>query len=321
MFSLRILYLLILVLPSAALLSGALAAGTLHVDLLAGSGFRAGVSLEDLPVGSAGSGSRASLGLTWGASGAGPGAALYLRQTSAFGPVGNLIMELRAAGSTNREFSASLVGRGVAGPAAVRFRLSAGNTGLGPALQLAGPPAEQFPQPSGFPGLRQGVELGVTYRVTPTLILLADPGVQFREAGVSWHLHLEARLLRQAGRDDLIIALEGVKLQREEGGGHAALRLSRQLNPRRAAPWTVSVLFGGGPDYVGPGFRLQGSSVLTGGSEVTLAASLEPWRTDRAPVDFQLELREGPLLLGSALQWGAAGVNASARVSYRLPLP
>lgn len=320
MFSLRILHLLILFSSVTAWFAGALAAGTLHVDLLAGSGVRAGVSLEDLPAGSSGSGSRASLGLTWGAAGTGPGAALYLRQTTAFGPVGNLIMELRAAGSTNREFAASLVGRGVAGPAALRFRLSTEHSGLAP-LQLAGPPADQFPQRPGLSGLHQSVELGVTYRASPTLILLADPGVYFTEAGVSWRLNLEARLLRQAGRDDLIFALEGVKLPTAESGGHAALRISRQLNPRRAAPWTFSVLFGAGPDYVGPGLRVQGSSVLKHNGELTLSASLEPWRKDRTPVQLQLELLQGPLLLGSTLHWNARSTQASARVGYRFPLP
>lgn len=325
MFSNRMLRLLLLLLPCTAVLSGAFAAGTLHVDLLVGPGFRSGISFEDLPVGSARSGARAALGVTWGTAGvaeavAAPGAALYLRQTKAFGPVGNVIMELRAAGSSNREFAASLVARGVAGPAAVRLRLSAANTGAGPPLHLAGPPADTFPQQPEFAGLRQGVELGVTYRATPTLILLADPGVFLAGTGVSWRLNVEARLLRQAGRDDLILALEGVWLQREESGGHAALRLGRQLNPRRAAPWQVSVLFGLSPDYVGPGFRLQGSTALANSSVVTLEASVEPWRTDRAPLQLQLELLQGPLLLGSELQWAAGRTNSSVRVGYRLPL-
>jgi hypothetical protein len=290
---------------------------SLQFSVAAQPDFQAGVTLEDVPVPQL-DGANASVGIAWSQ---GLAASLYLRHTTAFGPLGNLILELRAAGSTGGSYASSFVARGVAGSVAARLRLSSANSAT---LPLAGPASVTFKAPPVFPaGARHGVELGATWRASSALLVNADGGFFRLGPAAAFSLQFETRLLRHAQGHDLILGFDGYLLAGPETSGSGAVRIGRQFNRRRAAPWTVSVLFGAGPGQVGPGFRIEGTEAF-GDLEVKLAAHVEPWRLDQAPLQLQLQLQQ-PLPAGllttqlTALR-DSRGPALLLGAAWRLPL-
>jgi hypothetical protein len=298
------------------LAAGVGTAASLEFAVTAGPEFRAGLLLEEVPL-DAGSGS-ASLGLAWSD---GLAASLYLRHTTAFGPVGNLVVELRVAGSSAGLYSSALVARGVAGNVAARLRLSSRNDD---SLLSAGPAASVFPPQPRVKEPAHGLELGATWRVSPSLLFSADAGLQRATSGTAWSLAADVRLPRQADGHDLILGLDGYLLAANgQDEGFAALRVGRQFNRRRAAPWTASLLFGAGPGHAGPGFRLAGTEMVSG-AELQVPAALEFYRPDRAPLQLQLQLRQ-PLAAGSlttrlAFDWSPGEPALLLAAGYSLPV-
>lgn len=302
------LFLLLVLLRPAAL------AASLQFDLHAGP-LQGGIQLDDLPLPQG----RASVGVAWSE---GLSASLYLRHTTAFGPVGNVILELQAGGSSGGTWRTHLTARGVAGPVAARARFSAGND---PALLLAGPASSLFPAAPQLPGNWRGLELGGTWRPAAALLLDFNSSVFTAAAATGWTLSGEVRLLRQADSHDLLLGAEAYLLSSADGAaGSGALRIGRQFNERRAAPWQANLLFGAGPAYVGPGLRISGARQF-GQAELKLAAAAEFWRLDAAPLQLHVQLQQpldaGQLTAAAGLDWSSATqVSARLQLSYRLPL-
>ncbi|MEX2536708.1 MAG: hypothetical protein WD273_14020, partial [Trueperaceae bacterium] len=201
---------------------------------------------------------------------------LRLRQAGSVATVGNLITTLAADGSTAGRYSLAFTARGVLGPAALRLRASVydGSAPLAPLAEGALPDLPQL-----GPGVAVvGLEAGVSYRLSRSLIVDIGPGLFLREGRLGGRLEGEARLLRAVGGDDLSLLVH-VFAEPRFTRRSAAVGVGYSWNRRRAPSWDASVWLGWGPGGVAPGARLEGSEPLAHG-RLDLLLAAEPYRLD-----------------------------------------
>lgn len=245
---------------------------------------------------------------------------LHLREAGSLATVGNLITTLAAHGSTGGRYALAFTARGVLGPAALRLRASAFD-GHPPLAPLAEGEFSELPL-LGAGGTVLGLEMGVAYRVSRTLIVDAAPALFLRSGRLGAGFDGESRLVRFHGRNDLSLLLH---LFAEPGFDRltAAVGAGYTFNRRRAPSWTASGWLGWGPGGPAPGGRLSGRQRLENGS-LNLLLAAEPYRLDRWPyrldLTYEREAGAGELIVGllAGLE-PDAGWRAGGRAAYRLP--
>lgn len=243
-------------------------------------------------------GGHASLGVHYRSA---PGLALHLRNTTTFGPIGNVIVDFDGAATAGNGWYASLAARATAGPVALRLR--------GLALDGDGQPLLREPDPSFGPTVRShgqlvwGVQLGATYRASRELQLLFDPSLLGGGRGLALLLPLEVQLARFWNGHDLRLQVAGL-LPFHSGGDLQAWTsagLGLRINRDRAASWNAWFLLGGTTSRFSPGVSLDVQQ-STGQGAVSGSLRLEPWRNDSAPLNLRLAW-QGELGNMSARVW------------------
>lgn len=254
-------------------------AGSLVFSVGGSQPYLAGIALTDfaLPAG------RASLGIWWQRS---PGLSVHLRNTTQFGPLGNVIIDADGSVATDGRYLLRLSARGSLGPVAVRLRGWAADSDDLPAVR---PPDSNFGQPAplrGRPAL--GVQAGASWRVSRALTVSVDPSLDLRAGSGTLLLPLQLQLPRIAGGPhELILNVTtlvpfGPAAPAVWSAAGAGLRIDRG----RAAAWQLLLQLGGNADWFSPGLSFTVQDDLAGGT-VQASLQLEPWRQEATQLDLQ----------------------------------
>ena len=270
-------------------------------------------AVQDHPV----PGGRAGLGVCWHG---GPGAAVHLRYSTTWGPLGNVVADFDAA-VTPSAWSVLLAGRAVVGPVSLRLRGGTWNTGSLPRLRAQD--AAFPPRFAAFGEPLHAFEAGVTYRVSRDMLVLADAA--FKLTGDSTELRhmLEVRMPRMVHGHELRLLSEALHRTGPRGSAEAgvwsAFGIGLHLDRQRASPWTVILLLGGAERFA-PGFRITVAEGF-GPADLRIELRAEPWRTDLSGLSLDLAasgpLSGGTVRAGVTLNGWPAEVRAA--VSYSLP--
>lgn len=220
---------------------------------------------------------------------------LGLRTTLTLGPVGNVILSGRGDLATDGQFSAHLGGSAVLGALGVRAQLAAFNTdpgrfALAEAFAIDARARTGALQPGGI-GMSLGV--GVTYRLTRTVILDVDPELRYLSGqGLGGRLAATLQLRRFIDQDDGRLLLLA-DIAPGNARGFAAAGFEYRLT-RRGLPVTAASLWlGQGSRGLWPGVRLSLSGQAAAGWQGGLELALEPYRTDAPRYRGRAQLR-GP---------------------------
>lgn len=262
---------------------------------------------------------RASLGLEFLPH---PGLQLHLRHTTGLGPLGNIIIDVDAAGTIDGPARASLAGRASVGPVALRLRpyVTSGEPlpRLRPADQSFGP----LPYSPGLPVW--GVQLGASWRLNRDLMLVADPGFMFGGRGAAVLVPLELQLRALVGSHDLrllVQTLVPLSSSPQQLTAWSAAGAGLRINRQRAAAWELWLLYGGDRESQAAGLRFNVQESVAGGT-LLAGFSLEPYRSDLQPLHLQLGWH-GPVdghTLDVQFELSAPGPALSFSTSLNIPL-
>lgn len=247
-----------------------------------------------------------------------------LRETTSFGPVGNLLVHSSANLDSTGRFEFAFGAEGVVAMVAARAQLSLFTAEVG-RFELA----EAFEEARPFllePLLDFGValDLGGSYRVNRGLIVSAAPSLYLTDAeGLGGRLALEGRFAKVLGPDDL--RARALAYVSPEGEAFGALGLEYGLN-RRGLPSGRLTLWAGLNGAFAPGASLQLSQTLKAwGGSYSLLVAAEPYRLDVLPYRAALTYRQslGPGALEASF-YGTLSPRisvpaASFRLGYLLP--
>ena len=262
-------------------------------------------------------GGRASLGVDYGPS---FGAALQLRNTTSFGPLGNVILDLDASYNFGSGHALSLAARGSAGPVALRLRGATAAGDSGRPLRPADPVFQPLPAVDAADVF--SVQLGATYRLNRGLQLSADPTLLDPGAGLALLLPLEAQFSRLWNGHDLQLSLAGLvplggSGSEAWGAGGVGLRINRS----RAASWNTWLLFGMGPSGFSPGLRLEVQESLDRAGTVAASLQLEPYRTDRPALQLGVNWTSAARSLPLNIWFEAAAPAARLELGVSVGFP
>lgn len=215
-----------------------------------------------------------------------PGLDLHLRQTTGFGPLGNVIIDVDAAGSIAGPALFTVAGRASLGPVALRLRpfISSGQELT--RLRSADPGFQALPYSSGPPVW--GVQLGASWRLSRDLMLVADPALVFGARGSALQLPLEVQLRAFAGPHDLRLLVTGLipfTSSEQELTAWSAAGAGLRINRQRAAAWELWLFYGGNGVSQSPGIGFSIQEAVGGGT-LLAGLRLEPYRSDLRPLQL-----------------------------------
>ncbi len=294
-----------LLLPLLLLLSQPALSQSVRLALGGGTAGHVQLALLDqrLPSG------RASLGVHYRG---GLGVAVHLRNTTTFGPLGNVIVDLDALAEIAAGVDLAASARATAGPFALRLRA---HVATAPGLPRLREDDGNFPaRPAAGTAPVWGVQLGATYRASRELQVLFDPSLVAVTDGLSLLLPLELQLQRFLGDQDLRLQVSTLVPLTRAGGGTVAWSAAGagiRIDRGRAAAWNAWLLVGGNSRFLSPGFRLGIQDALAGG-QLRASLWLEPWRSDLEPLRLRVQW-DGPVSgveLAVHLEAAAAGATA-----------
>lgn len=229
---------------------------------------------------------------------------------SSFGPLGTTLLSGRADADTQGGFDLNLSGSGALGPTGLEASLSLFNRNPGafaPTAAYARSSRPFFPGTALATATGLQLEVGVTQRLTRTLILGASPSLSYlTSTGVGAGLESRLQLRRVAGSDNAVALLSAAS--GPSGRGFVAGGAEYQLNRRDLPTLTGALLLGYSDAGVRPGVQAGASGEL---GRVAYRAELaaEPYRRNAPPYRANLALATplGPGALG--LEFGAALAN------------
>ncbi|CAN5821113.1 hypothetical protein BH24DEI2_BH24DEI2_12350 [soil metagenome] len=248
------------------------------------------------------------------------------RETTAFGPIGNVTVRGAANFDSTGRFEVGLGAEGVIAAVAARAQLSlftaeVGRFEVGAAFQEDSRPF-LLAAPLNFGA---ALELGASYRVSRGFVANAAPALYLTDAGgVAGRVALEARLVKLVGPDDL--RLKTLTFLGPSGEQFVAVGAEYDLN-RRGWP-NARVALWAGLDGAGlkPGASVRlGQTLKSWGSSYTLLLAAEPYRHDvlpyRAAATYRQNLGPGALetsFYGTLTPRGSVPA-LSFRLGYTLP--
>lgn len=304
----------LLVLLLALLMTSAHAQSTRLTAVHAAGTFQVRFALLDMRI----AGGRASLGVHYGTA---PGLALHLRNTTTFGPLGNVIVDLDAAGTIGVGAAASLAARATAGPFALRLRLHAANSDHEP--QLREPDRSLQPMPIAEGAFTWGVQLGATWRASRELQLLFDPSIVGKGGGLAVVLPLEVQLQRFVADHDLrlrvstLVSLSGAAGPVPWSSAGVGLHIDRG----RAAAWDAWLLLGGTAERISPGLSFDVLDAVAGG-QLRAGVVIETWRSEvdqlRLGIGWTGEVQDMVLDVYARASAPTARIEAGASLSWPL---
>ena len=254
------------------------AAQTFGVGLTSTTTLEPETTVTDLDLG------RSKVNVRVAGGGAGPlELGVSARETTAFGPLGNLSVRSHAQFDTAGRFDLGLGAEGVIAAVAARAQLSlftaeVGRFDVGAAFQEEARPFV-LAAPLDFGA---ALELGASYRVSRTFIVSAAPALYLTDAGgLGGRVGLEGRFVKLVGPDDL--RLKALTFLGPAGDRFGAVGAEYDLN-RRGLPNARVALWAGLDDAgLKPGASLRLGQTLGWGGSYTLLLAAEPYRHDALP--------------------------------------
>ena len=305
----------LLILLTAVLLAQPAGAQSLRFSVAGPTAFTGQLALVDFPL----TNGRGSVGLHFASA---PGLSVHLRNTTTFGPLGNVIVDLDAAAAADGRFSAALAARGALGPVAVRLRLHAANTDLLPLLRSRdGSLAAIAPSRES---LLWGVQAGGTWRLSRELLLVFEPAWIAGSQGGALLLPFELQLPRFRDGNDLRLRVstmlplgEPAAFNSAWSAAGAGLRIDRG----RQAAWDVWLMLGGNAGLLSPGLAFGVQESLAGGL-LRVSVRAEPWRSDLPLVDIESVWSRpfGDSVLEASLALGLPAPGLVTGLAWSLPL-
>ncbi len=302
------------------LLGGAAAAQTFGVALSRTPALEPVVTLTDLELGD----HKVDIRLAGGV--AGPlEIGIAARETTSFGPVGNLTVRAAAKLDSAGRFEFALGAQGVVAAVAAQAQLSlftaeVGRFEIGEAYNGARPFLLAAPLDFGA-----ALDLSASYRVSRRFIVTAEPSLYLTDAGgFSGRLALEGRFVKVVGPDDLrpraLVYFSPV------GDPFGAVGAEYNLNRRGLPNASLAVWAGLNAEGLNPGASVQFSQTLKSlNASYSLTLAAEPYRTDLLPYRAAATYRQN--LGAGALEASLYGTltprrnvpGVSFRLGYALP--
>lgn len=248
-----------------------------------------------------------------------------LSENRAFGPLGNVVIELDAALRTDGAAQAELTARGVVGPAALRVALAAFSHDadrFDPLAAVTGERPRFRALAAGEAGY--GLRMAGSGRLNRSLVLEVDPEVYLVGGGFATRADLRLRWLRAFADNELRLLLSGYRAP-QASSAHVALGAGLVLGRGRAPDWHFTLSAGLAGDRLLPGGSVELTERLANGHVVSVFAAAEPYRSDlaayRAHGTYQAGIGPGTLLVGAhAAAFGAqGGASYGLSVGYSLP--
>lgn len=248
------------------------------------------------------------------------------RETTSFGPLGNLVVRSSAKLDSTGRFDFGLGAQGVVASVAAQAQLSLFTAEVG-RFEVAEAFAEEarpflLAAPLDFGA---ALDLSASYRVSRRFIASAAPSLYFTDAaGVGGRVALEGRFVKLVGPDDL--RARALVYANPAGAGFGAAGLEYSLN-RRGLPNARLALWAGlNGEGLSPGANLRLSQPLKSlGASYSLLLAAEPYRTDLLPYRAAATYRQnvGPGALEASF-YGTLSPRGSVpalsfRVGYSLP--
>lgn len=303
---------LLTVLLTMLFLASPVSAGSLRFTVAGGVTPALQVSLLDFQL----TNGRGSVGVHWSGT---PGLAVHLRNTTTFGPLGNVVADLDAAVNANGEFTAALAGRGALGPLAIRLRLHAGNADGLPQLRPADASFARLPAARG--SLLWGVQAGATWRLSRELLLTFEPAYLAGSRGGELLLPFELQLPRFVGSHDLRLRVSTMVPLTRSADAWSAAGAGLRIDRGRQAAWEVWLSAGGNARLFSPGLSFAVQEQLAGG-QLRAGFRLEPWRSDLSVLDLEASWTRafGSSQLETFLYMGMPATRLTAGLAWAVPV-
>ena len=302
-------------------LSLSAAAQTFGVALSYMSTLEPSFTLTDLEIGK----SKVDLRLAGGV--AGPlEFSVSARETTSFGPVGNLMVRSSAKVDSTGRFDFGLGAQGVIATVAAQAQLSlftaeVGRFEISEAYQEESRPF-LLTAPLDFGA---ALDLSASYRVSRRFIVNAAPSLYVTNlAGLGGRVALEGRFVKLVGPDD--VRARALAYLSPAGEAFGALGVEYSLNRRNLPSGHLALWAGLNGDGISPGASLQISQTLKSlNSSYSLFLAAEPYRLDllpyRAAATYSQNVGPGAL---EAFLYGTLSPRLdvpalSFRVGYSLP--
>lgn len=224
---------------------------------------------------------------------------LQMRETSSFGPAGNILLTGQADLNSLGAYDLSLGAEGVIASIAASLKSSVFNTEAG-AFVLADAFTDDTRASFPVTDWAAAFDLSFSYRLNRGLILNAAPSFYISSGqSIGGRLGLETRLLKLFSDDDLSFKALAY-LSPGASNGYGAFGIDYKVNQRRLPAMNASLWLGAGTKGIWPGLEASISQKL---SDLNLAYSaslwLEPFRTDmpllRANANLDYSLATGTL--------------------------
>lgn len=206
---------------------------------------------------------------------------VLMRQTTSFGPAGNVALEGQASVATNGDYQLALEARGVIASLAANVK-----------GQLFDALPERFELSKAFasnrPRYKQGLalEFGLSYRLSRNEILSAYPSIFFLQEGFAAQLEANYKRFKLLEPHDGSFLLQAYLSP--EGKGYGALGFQINLNDRKLPSLSASTWLSLGSQGFLPGLKANlRQSFKSVDGELDLSLGLEPYRSDFLPYYLQ----------------------------------
>ena len=206
---------------------------------------------------------------------------LRMRQTTSFGPVGNITLEGQADIASNGKYQLSLSADGVIGSVAANldghiFNTLPGTFNLSEAFETTRP---HFAQGSSL-------GMGLSYRLSRNQVLSAYPSLYFLQEGFAATLEADFKIYKFFEPHDVSFLLQAYLSP--SGKTYTALGFQFDLNEKNLPSMAASAWLSLGSQGLLPGLRASLSqSFKSTNSKLGVSLGLEPYRSDFIPYYLQ----------------------------------
>lgn len=236
-----------------------------------------------------------------------------LRQTTSFGPVGNVALVGQADFSSNGHYQLSLAAEGVIASVAANlgvhlFKAFPGNFDMTEAFETTRP---RFKQGWGF-------DIGANYRLSRNEVIGASPAVYFFDEGFAATFEANYKIYKLFEPHDGTFLFQGYLSP--AGHSYGAVGFQFDLNDKTLPSLAASAYLSLGQQGFLPGFKASLSqSFKSSNGKLELNLGLEPYRKDFLPYYFQASYSQN---LGTgnleANIYSALGTNDISPLTFEL---
>jgi hypothetical protein len=204
-----------------------------------------------------------------------------MRQSTSFGPLGNIALEGQADVSSTGQYQISLNAKGVIAALAASLGGSIFNVLPG---GFQGIEAFTLSRPRFTKG--SSLDMGLSYRLSRNEVLSAYPSLYFLEDGFAGKLDADYKIYKRFEPHDASFLLQ--TYLSPVGHHYGAVGFQFDLNDKTLPSMTASAWLGLGHQGIWPGLKASLSQTFKSiDGKLGISLGLEPYRTDFIPYYFQ----------------------------------